>query len=257
MKPSLKSLKTLRALPALGLGGGKPYVDLTPPPEAADLPAGAPDPRCVVRASRIGVPLMHSLYDVRTHGRANVPATGAVILAGNHTGFLDGPLIVGVSPRPVNFLVKQELFKGALGRFLLWIGQIPVDRENPDRAAITASLGVLRAGAVLGVFPEGTRGEGSFEAVHNGLAYFTLSTGAPVVPVACLGTNINGKTIGAMPRFRSRVDLVYGTPMTLAELSEGTEGLGRKQKIAAISETLRVRLAAHVEHAQQLLDRNN
>ena len=93
--------------------------------------------------------------------------------------------------------------------------------------------------------------------MHNGLAYFAVSTGAPVVPVACLGANVNGKTLGSLPRVRSHLDLVYGTPMSMAELSEGTEGMGRKQKIAAISEVLRVRLASHVQHAKQSLGRDN
>jgi 1-acyl-sn-glycerol-3-phosphate acyltransferase len=191
------------------------------------------------------------------HGGGNVPATGAVILAGNHTSFLDGPLIVGVSPRPVHFLVKQEIFVGPLGPILHGFGQIPIDRKHPDRAAIQASLATLRAGNVLGVFPEGTRTAGEFEQVHNGLAYFALSSGAPVVPVACLGTAVNGKTVSALPTPRTHLDLVYGTPVTLAELAQGTDGLGRRQKIAAISEELRVRLAAHVQYAKQLTGRDN
>jgi 1-acyl-sn-glycerol-3-phosphate acyltransferase len=217
----------------------------------------APDPRGAVRAHRIGVPLMRSLWHVDVHRPELVPATGPVILAGNHTSFLDGPLIVGLSPRPVHFLVKQEMYVGPLGPILVWLGQIPIDRHNPDRAAITSSLGALRRGGVLGVFPEGTRTAGEFESVHNGLAYFAVSTGAPVVPVACLGGDANGRTFGSLPRWRAHLDVVYGTPMSLAELSEGTEGLGRKQKIAAISEVLRVRLAAHVHSARQLTGRDN
>src|SRR5207247_1020803 len=113
--------------------------------------------------------------------------------------------------------------------------------KHPDRAAIQAALAALRAGNVLGVFPEGTRTTGEFEQVHNGLAYFALSTGAPVVPVACLGTAVNGKTVGSLPAPRTHLDLVYGTPVSLAELALGTEGLGRRQKITVISEELRVR----------------
>ena len=106
---------------------------------AASRPSasGAPSARGAVNAHRIGVPLMHTLWHVSVHGTENVPSAGAVILAGNHTSFLDGPLIVGLSPRPVHFLVKQELFVGPLGPILVGLGQIPIDRKNPDRAAIT------------------------------------------------------------------------------------------------------------------------
>ena len=220
-------------------------------------PEHMPSARGAVRAHRIGVPLMHSLWHVAQHGTENVPTDGPLILAGNHTSFLDGPLIAGVAPRPVHFLVKKEMFVGPLGPILHGLGQIPVDRKNPDRTAIQAALAALRAGGVLGVFPEGTRTTGDFESVHNGLAYFTLATGAPVLPVACLGTATNGKTVGSLPTPRAHLDLVYGTPWSLEELSKGTEGLGRRQKIAAISEELRVRLAAHVQEAKRLTGRDN
>ena len=113
-------------------------------PEAPSTPH-TPSARGAANAHRIGVPLMHSLWNVRVHGAANVPEDGAVILAGNHTSFLDGPLIVGVSPRPVHFLVKQEIFVGPLGPILHGLGQIPVDRKRPDRAAVQAALATLRA----------------------------------------------------------------------------------------------------------------
>lgn len=216
-----------------------------------------PSARGAKRAHRIGVPLMHSLWHVTQHNTDNVPADGALILAVNHTSFLDGPLIAGVAPRPVHFLVKKEMFVGPLGPILVGFGQIPVDRANPDRTAIQSALATLRSGGVLGVFPEGTRTTGDFESVHNGLAYFALATGAPVLPVACLGTAANGKTVGSLPTPRTHLDLVYGTPLSLEELSLGSEGLGRRQKIAAISEELRVRLAAHVLYAKQLTGRDN
>ena len=217
-----------------------------------------PSARGARRVHRIGVPLMHSLWHVSQHGTANFPRGGAVILAVNHTSFLDGPLIASVAPRPVHFLIKKEVFVGPLGPILeRGLGQIPIDRHHPDRAAIQTSLATLRSGGVLGMFPEGTRTTGEFESVHNGLAYFALTTGTPVLPVACLGTGTNGRTIGALPTPRARLDLVYGTPLSPQELSQGAEGLGRRQKIAAISEELRVRLAAHVQYAKQLTGRDN
>lgn len=256
MKPvNMKSLRELPDRVQQRPGPWRRHADRAEPAQRNHKTA--PSARGAVRAHRIGVPLMHSLWHVEVHCTELVPTSGAVILAGNHTSFLDGPLIVGLSPRPVHFLVKQEMFVGPLGPILVGLGQIPIDRKNPDRAAITSALGALRGGGVLGVFPEGTRTAGEFESVHNGLAYFAVSTGAPVVPVACLGANVNGKTLGSLPSLRAHLDVVYGTPLSLAELSEGTEGLGRKQKIAAISEVLRVRLAAHVQHAKQLTGRDN
>nr|WP_211469042.1 lysophospholipid acyltransferase family protein [Actinocrinis puniceicyclus] len=203
-----------------------------------------PAPREAVRARRIGPFLLRPFWKITLHGAQHVPAAGPVILAGNHTGFLDGPLLVGLSPRPVHFMVKREMFRGALGRFLGWLGQISVDRHSADRAAIQAALGVLEQGGVLGVFPEGTRSAEDFATMHNGLAYFALRSGAPVVPVACLGSGTRGTTIGALPRLRTRLDVVYGPPI---ELGRGT---GRKA-VAAASEQLREALRAHIEQARR------
>jgi 1-acyl-sn-glycerol-3-phosphate acyltransferase len=207
-----------------------------------------PPAHAAVRARRIGPFVLRPFWKIALHGTEHVPATGPVILAGNHTGFLDGPLLVGLSPRPVHFMVKRELFRGALGSALRWLGQISVDRYGADRAAIQAALGVLEQGGVLGVFPEGTRSAEDFATMHNGLAYFALRSGAPVVPVACLGSGARGKTIGSLPGLRERLDVVYGPPIDLGR------GTGRKA-VAAASEKLRDALRAHIEQARLDLGR--
>ena len=76
-----------------------------------------------------------------------MPATGPVVMAANHVGWLDGPLLAICSPRPVHALTKQEMFAGALGAFLRAVGQIPLDRfhvdvrRDPDRRAGAATRG--------------------------------------------------------------------------------------------------------------------
>ena len=73
-------------------------------------------------------------YGVRVHHADRVPATGPVILAANHVGWLDGPMLAIYSPRPVHALTKREMFSGRMDRFLRSAGQIPVDRFAPDPA---------------------------------------------------------------------------------------------------------------------------
>jgi len=209
---------------------------------------GTPPPHAARRARRIGPFVLRPFWKIVLHGAEHVPVAGPVILAGNHTGFLDGPLLVGLSPRPVHFMVKQEMFRGPVGPALHWLGQISVDRHSADRAAIQAALGALEQGGVLGVFPEGTRSAEDFATMHNGLAYFALRSGAPVVSAACLGTGARGTTISAMPKLRTRLDVVYGPPL---ELGRGT---GRKA-VAAASEQLRDALRTHIEQARRLTGR--
>ncbi|MFE4583175.1 lysophospholipid acyltransferase family protein, partial [Streptomyces chartreusis] len=138
---------------------------------------------------RIGVGLMFGLWRPRVLGAWKVPATGPVILAVNHSHNIDGPMVMGVAPRPVHFLIKKEAFVGPLDPFLTGIGQLKVDRHAADRTAITQAIDVLKNGGVLGIFPEGTRGEGDFASLRAGLAYFAVRGGAPIVPVAVLGSS--------------------------------------------------------------------
>jgi 1-acyl-sn-glycerol-3-phosphate acyltransferase len=86
----------------------------------------------------VGWALDHLVYRTSVTGKANVPTGGPVIFAGNHISFLDGPVMFGASPRPMHILVKQEMFKGFLGRVLTASGQLPVDRQG-DRAALQRS----------------------------------------------------------------------------------------------------------------------
>nr|WP_245737842.1 lysophospholipid acyltransferase family protein [Streptomyces sparsogenes] len=162
---------------------------------------------------------MYGLWRPRVLGAWRIPASGPVILAGNHSHNLDGPMLIGTSPRPVHFLVKKEAFVGPLDPFLRGIGQLKVDRASADRAAITDALGVLERGGVLGIFPEGTRGEGDFASLRAGLAYFAVRSGAPIVPVAVLGT-------AAAPKGRDPVE------RESARRPRGTSGRGSDQYAA-------------------------
>lgn len=201
---------------------------------------------------RIGVGLMYGLWKPRVLGAWRVPATGPVILAVNHSHNIDGPMVIGVAPRPSHFLVKKEAFVGPLGPFMRAVGQLKVDRSTADRTAITQALAVLASGGVLGIFPEGSRGEGDFAALRAGLAYFAVRGGAPIVPVAVLGSSDRpGRLIKGLPPLRSRVDVVFGDPF------EAGDGSGRRTRKALDEATERIQkqLTAHLENARRLTGR--
>jgi 1-acyl-sn-glycerol-3-phosphate acyltransferase len=157
--------------------------------------------------------LIRRRYDVREHHTGNVPPQGPVIVAANHTGVIDGPLLAIFGPRPVHALTKAEMFEGRLGRFLHASGQIPLDRVTTDRAAVRACLEVLDHGGVVGIFPEGNRGAGDVTSVRNGAAYLALVTGAPIVPLMMFGTRPAGGGKDALPAPGAVLDLVYGAPL--------------------------------------------
>ncbi|MCG8923196.1 1-acyl-sn-glycerol-3-phosphate acyltransferase [Lentzea sp. CC55] len=171
-------------------------------------------------------------FRLRVHGLDRVPLSGGVVVVANHSSMADGPILFGVLPRRVTFLVKQEMFQGVVGYLLRKIGQIPVKRQEADRTALTSALSVLRAGGVIGVFPEGTRGEGDVANAQNGAAWLAKTSGAAVLPIACRGTY-------QAKGWRPEVDVLIGEPFHLPE-GKGRAALG------VATEQVRDRLATLV-----------
>jgi 1-acyl-sn-glycerol-3-phosphate acyltransferase len=188
------------------------------------------------------------VWPVRVHGSQDVPRTGPVLFASNHVGLLDGPMLVGSAPRWVQCLVKEEMFGLVLGPILRATGQIPVRRDHGDRAALGRALEVMASGGCVGVFPEGTRGRGDVGSVRLGVAWLALRSGAPVVPVACLGTRRSGRGTSTPRRPRARLDLVFGAPQTVVP----TPAVPGRQALAHAGAALQARLSAHVRAAIEI-----
>jgi 1-acyl-sn-glycerol-3-phosphate acyltransferase len=164
-----------------------------------------------------------------------------VLLAVNHTAFIDGPLVYGLIRRPTAFLIKAEMFHGPVGAVLYRIGQIPIHRGVPEGAPLRIALDVLAAGGVIGVFPEGTRGHGEVHRVERGIAYLALRSGCPVVPVACHGTAALRPAGRRGLCWRPRVRVVFGEPVAIAGGQRAT-----RQAVTTATEQVRQVLAAHV-----------
>jgi 1-acyl-sn-glycerol-3-phosphate acyltransferase len=206
-------------------------------PPVADLVAGSAALRRRQAAARL---LARGLARIEVRGLRHVPAAGPVVLAVNHRDFLDGPLLFAFVARPVCFLTKSEAYTPRATPFLRTTGQIPLDRTRPDVTAVRACLRVLRAGGVLGVFPEGARGDGLVRAARPGVGYFALRTGAAVVPIACHGTDsLKGRGLR-----RPSVRITVGEPLSFDRVPDGRRV--RRSDVLAATERVRERLAALV-----------
>jgi 1-acyl-sn-glycerol-3-phosphate acyltransferase len=163
-------------------------------PRPLELPRSADEhpPTRVLNGLRpLSAWLVRRRWRVAVHHADRVPASGGVILAANHVGAIDGPLLAILSPRPVHALTKQEMFAGRLGGFLRSAGQVPLDRFHADPAAIRSCLRVIRDGGVAGIFPEGTRGSGELRRL--------------------IGTRPPGGSTNALPERGAAIDIVIGT----------------------------------------------
>ncbi len=213
-----------------------------PPSTRRRRATGTPKP-AVVRGVRIvGTGLARLVLRLKVEGAHHVPATGPVLLASNHNGILDGPLVFFVSPRPASVLTKSEAFVGFWARAAGWLALIPVHRGQPDRAALQAGLAHLAAGGALGVFPEGTRGSGGMDQIADGLAYLALRSGAAIVPIAVHGTGAALPKGRRIPHLRSPVRVVFGPPFHL----EPTGDPRARSTVRTGAEQLRLALVDHL-----------
>ncbi len=187
-------------------------------------------------------------YDVHAVGLDLIPSTGPVILASNHVGYLDGPMLFGTAHRKVHAMVKESMFQGPMGFGLRMMGQIRVDRFRTDPLAVKKALRVLGGGGALSIYPEGARGRGDVARTKGGAAYLALVTGAPVVPVACLGTRLDGESLESKPPYGSRLDLVIGEAMRF----DAIPWPRTKHQVAEVQAAIQQALAAHVAAACEL-----
>lgn len=102
------------------------------------------------------------LMGVRIYDRDNLPKDGPLVVIANHRCWSDIVLMaLAVYPRQVHFMAKSEYAHNPILKFLIkHLGSFTVDRGEADIRAIKTALGYLRAGEVVGIFPEGTRNRG-------------------------------------------------------------------------------------------------
>ena len=148
--------------------------------------------------------------------------SGAAILASNHLAVIDSFFLPLLIDREVAFIGKSDYFTGkgikgwAVKRFMTTVGTIPVDRSGgkASQAALQAGIDRLRAGELFGIYPEGTRSpDGRLYRGKTGVARVALATGAPVIPVAMIGSNLAQPIGQALPSTRHRVGIVVGAPL--------------------------------------------
>ncbi len=153
-------------------------------------------------------------FSLRVEGREHEPATGPVLVVSNHVSALDPPMVGVALRRTSRYMAKQELMDTpVLGFFLRTIGVFPVRRGEADRRSIRMALEALERGSVLVMFPEGTRSpDGRLQTAEPGAAMLALRTGAPVLPVAVIGTQ-HAMPRGAKRPRRTRVLIRFGATL--------------------------------------------
>ena len=162
-------------------------------------------------------PALHLLFRPKVTGLEYIPREGGAILAANHVSFLDPLLLPLVVPhRRVMFLTKVKYIDKPLLRWILsGAGVIPVATDYPRAVgeSVRAAVEVVRSGRLVGIFPEGTRSpDGRLYPGKTGVARIALESGAPVIPVGIIGSDLAFPRGARLPRPRS-VRIVFGPPI--------------------------------------------
>lgn len=174
----------------------------------------------------------------KVYGREHVPPTGPVVLIANHIHLADPVLLMLAFPRHITFLAKEELFRMPfVGMIMRDGGMFPVARAGSLQQlkdVMRQAENLLREGRVLALFPEGRRSHtGVLQPAKPGAAALSLHTGAPVVPVAIIGTEQLTRRWWWLRR--PRVTVTIGAPL---HLSTTEERLGRSESARLTTELM-------------------
>jgi 1-acyl-sn-glycerol-3-phosphate acyltransferase len=156
-------------------------------------------------------PIVRRWGRLEVSGLEHLPESGPVLLAANHDSYWD-PVAIGIAGLPrrqIRALAKSSLWKiRGLNKVLDGMGQIPIDRGVGDLHALDRAVGELRAGACIGVFPEGTRSLGRTLRARSGLG--RLVGAVPEATIVCC--SVQGTV--DIPRFprRPRVQVRFSAP---------------------------------------------
>jgi 1-acyl-sn-glycerol-3-phosphate acyltransferase len=169
-------------------------------------------------------PFFHLYFRLSRIGREHVPESGGVIYCSNHRSFLD-PFVIGtITRRPIYYVAKSELFRYRLVGWLLnSLGAFPVLRGTGDQDMLATAKAILERGDSVLIFSEGTRVRpGALGRPKRGVGRLALETGAPVVPVAVIGTEAVRRGWRIRPH---KVRVRIGPPLTFPKVEQASPQL--------------------------------
>jgi 1-acyl-sn-glycerol-3-phosphate acyltransferase len=184
-------------------------------------------------------PFLRLLARPSVIGAEHIPSSGAAILASNHLSVIDSVYLPLMIDRPVSFAAKSEYFTGTglrdrvVGAYLRSIGQLPTDRAGGQAAMamLDAALGLLTAGQLFGIYPEGTRSpDGRLYRGRTGVGFLALHSGAPVIPVAMVGTDRMLPPGRRIPR-PGKIEIRIGEPLEFAEFRGQPAGARQRRAV--------------------------
>jgi len=178
---------------------------------------------------------------LEVQGLENVPTGGPLLVAFNHLAHLDAALVLPFLPQPVEGIALEDLYHVPItGQLLRLYGTIPVHRDQFDRQVIRRALQVLAEGKMLALAPEARQSlTGALERARQGVAYLALRSGAPILPVAIMGTEHVPSDLKRLRR--PRLTLTFGEPFVPPPRANNPQA--RRQQVADLTDEIMHRIA--------------
>ena len=167
------------------------------------------------------------LYRPKILGKENIPPSGRVILAGNHTNIFDCLMLMSSAKRGIHFLAKKELWKGAKKIIFSNMGLIPVDRKSHDHKALEEAENYLKNERLIAIFPEGTTSKNKENLLpfKIGAVKMAYDTNTMIVPFSITG---NYKL------FSRNLKIKFGKPYKIKDSNLDNENKKLKYKISSM-----------------------
>jgi 1-acyl-sn-glycerol-3-phosphate acyltransferase len=192
------------------------------------------------RVSRlVAGPFLRLMARPDVTGAENIPASGPAILASNHLSVVDSIFLPLMVERPVTFAAKSEYFTGTrwrdkvVGAYLRSTNQLSTDRAGARaaQAMLDAALDLLNGGQLFGIYPEGTRSpDGRLYRGRTGIGYLALNSGAPVIPVAMIGTERILPPGHRIPR-PGKIEIRIGEPISFDQFRGQPAGARQRRAV--------------------------
>ena len=181
-------------------------------------------------ANRAAANLMKLLFGcvahIRVLRRENADLAGGYLLAANHISHFDPFIISSVVGRKIDWMAMAEFFPyPVVGQLLRAVDAFPADRDRANRKTIRTAIDRLKAGRVVGLFPEGGIRNGQRSLLEGALLRPGATTlaqigGVPILPCVILGSDRLYAKPSWMPLRRTPIWIAFGDPVSSPQMLE-------------------------------------
>ncbi len=127
--------------------------------------------------------LFAARYSMTVLGFEKLPASGGILLLGNHISWIDWALVQIASPRQLHFVIERNYYeRWYLKGFLDLFGVVPIN-SGGAAASLETINGLLKEGKAVCLFPEGAISRtGQLGELKRGYERAIKDTNAKIIP---------------------------------------------------------------------------